>query len=44
MWIKTNNGLFYVLLVSGIFKLASIVMTSDWEPSKKSFLEFESDK
>ncbi len=45
-WVKGDDELFYVLLVSGVFKLASIVtyegMTREWEPSPEHFLEIES--
>jgi len=48
VWIQTDDDLFYVLLASGTFKLASIVtyedMTFDWEPDQRSFLKLGSDR
>lgn len=48
VWVKDEDGLFYVFLNSGVFKLASIVsyegMTYDWEPCERSFLELGSAK
>lgn len=43
VWIQNDDKLFYVLLASGVFKLASIVtyegMHRDWEPCSTAFLE-----
>lgn len=48
VWVKDDCGLFYVLLDSGVFKLASIVsyegMTYEWEPDERSFLELKETK
>lgn len=48
VWVETDHGVFYVLLASGVFKLASIVghegMLRNWQPCESSFLELEDAK
>ncbi len=48
VWVQDDRGLYYVLLDSGVFKLASMVayegMTWDWEPDERSFLELKDAK
>lgn len=48
IWLRTSPCVFYVILASGVTKLASIVghegMTEDWEPCSRAFLALKSAK